>query len=80
MIEIKTTSHFLTPFLAGISYPLAHRLSRLVPHRYWRHPFGNLILFVATRKLVRGLCAELPREPNSAEQPSPGAGMFARAR
>ena len=49
-VELKTTSHFLTPFLAGLSFPLAHRLSRLIPHRAWRHPFGNLVLLVAVRK------------------------------
>jgi 2-polyprenyl-3-methyl-5-hydroxy-6-metoxy-1,4-benzoquinol methylase len=49
-VEFKTTSHFVTPFLAGLSFPLAHRLSRVVPHRLWRHPFGNLILLVAIRK------------------------------
>jgi 2-polyprenyl-3-methyl-5-hydroxy-6-metoxy-1,4-benzoquinol methylase len=48
-IVLKTTSHFLTPFLAGLSFPLAHRLSRLVPHRHWPHAFGNLILLVAVR-------------------------------
>jgi SAM-dependent methyltransferase len=49
-VELKTTSHFLTPFLAGLSFRLAYRLSRLVPHRRWHHPFGNLILLVASRK------------------------------
>lgn len=46
---LKTTSHFLTPFLAGISFELAHRLSRAVSHRHWHLPFGNLVLLVATR-------------------------------
>jgi 2-polyprenyl-3-methyl-5-hydroxy-6-metoxy-1,4-benzoquinol methylase len=49
-VELKTTTHFLTPFLAGLSFGLAHRLSRLVPHRHWPHPFGNLILLVAVRR------------------------------
>lgn len=49
-VKAKTTSHFVTPFLAGLSFPLAHGLSRLVPHRLWRHPFGNLVLLVAIRK------------------------------
>jgi SAM-dependent methyltransferase len=49
-VELKTTTHFMTPFLAGISFRLAHRLSRLVPHRLWRLPFGSLVLLVATRK------------------------------
>ncbi len=49
-VELKTTSHFLTPFLAGLSFKLAYRLSRLVPHRRWHHPFGNLVMLVASRK------------------------------
>lgn len=48
-LELKTTSHLLTPFAAGLSFRAAHALSRLVPHRYWRFPFGNLVLLVATR-------------------------------
>jgi 2-polyprenyl-3-methyl-5-hydroxy-6-metoxy-1,4-benzoquinol methylase len=61
MVELKTTSHFLTPFLAGLSFPLAHRLSRLIPHRHWRHPFGNLVLLVATRNAeVQKACGVEP--------------------
>jgi 2-polyprenyl-3-methyl-5-hydroxy-6-metoxy-1,4-benzoquinol methylase len=48
-VELKTTSHLLTPFLARLSFRAAHSLSRLVPHRYWRFPFGNLVLLVARR-------------------------------
>lgn len=46
----KTTTHFLAPLLAGLSYDLAYRLSRVVPHRLWRHPFGNLILAVLRKR------------------------------
>jgi 2-polyprenyl-3-methyl-5-hydroxy-6-metoxy-1,4-benzoquinol methylase len=48
-VELKTTSHLLTPFLARLSFHAAHKLSRLIPHRYWRFPFGNLVLLVARR-------------------------------
>lgn len=48
-VEYKTTSHFITPFLAGLSFRLARRLSRIVPHRRWRHPFGNLVLLSLRR-------------------------------
>jgi 2-polyprenyl-3-methyl-5-hydroxy-6-metoxy-1,4-benzoquinol methylase len=48
-IELKTTSHLVSPFLAGLSFPLAHWLSRVVPHRHWLFPFGNLVLLVAVR-------------------------------
>lgn len=47
---VKTTTHFLTPFLAAVSYDLARRLSRAVPHRAWHHPFGNLIFAVLERR------------------------------
>jgi 2-polyprenyl-3-methyl-5-hydroxy-6-metoxy-1,4-benzoquinol methylase len=49
-VDLKTTSHFITPFLAGLSYEAAHRLSRVVPHKKWRHPFGNLILMALVRR------------------------------
>jgi len=48
-LDLKTTTHFVTPFLAGLSYNLARTLSRLVPHTSWRMPFGNLVLMVLTR-------------------------------
>ena len=40
-VELKTTTHFLTPFLAGLSFRAARFLSRLVPHQRWRLPFGR---------------------------------------
>lgn len=48
-VDFKTTTHFVTPFLAGLSFDVARGLSRVVPHQKWRHPFGNLILMVVTR-------------------------------
>jgi 2-polyprenyl-3-methyl-5-hydroxy-6-metoxy-1,4-benzoquinol methylase len=49
-VELKTTTHLLTPFLAGVSFRAARRLSRLVPHQKWRFPFGNLVLLVVRRR------------------------------
>jgi 2-polyprenyl-3-methyl-5-hydroxy-6-metoxy-1,4-benzoquinol methylase len=49
-VELKTTTHFITPFLAALSFDYSQALSRLVPHGRWRLPFGNLILTVLTRK------------------------------
>jgi 2-polyprenyl-3-methyl-5-hydroxy-6-metoxy-1,4-benzoquinol methylase len=49
-VDLKTTTHFLTPFLAALSFPIAHRLSRLVPHASWHLPFGNLILAGLVRR------------------------------
>lgn len=51
-VEFKTTTHLLTPFLAALSFRLAHSLSRVVPHRSWRQPFGNLVLLVARRRAI----------------------------
>lgn len=49
-VDLKTTTHLVTPFLAAISYPVARMLSRAVPHAKWRSPVGNLVLLVLTRK------------------------------
>jgi 2-polyprenyl-3-methyl-5-hydroxy-6-metoxy-1,4-benzoquinol methylase len=49
-IEVKTTTHFATPFLAALSFRLAHWLSRRIPHRLWHLPFGSLILLVCRRR------------------------------
>lgn len=49
-LVLRTTTHLITPFLAGFSFDLAHRLSRLVPHAHWRFPFGNLVLAAFRRK------------------------------
>lgn len=48
-VDFKTTTHFVTPFLAGLSFDVARGLSRVVPHQKWTHPFGNLVLMVLTR-------------------------------
>lgn len=49
-LDLKTTSHFISPFLALCSEKLAMRASRTLSPRRWRFPFGNLILarFVRT--------------------------------
>ena len=49
-LDLKTTTHFVTPFLAGLTFELAHRLSRAVPHARWRLPFGNLVLAAFTKR------------------------------
>ncbi len=48
-VDLKRTTHALTPFLAASSFGLAHRLSRLGSRRSWGFPFGNLVLLVLTR-------------------------------
>ncbi len=49
-MDFKTTTHFITPFLAGFSLKGAQELSRVVPHNRWKFPFGNLVLGVFTRR------------------------------
>jgi hypothetical protein len=48
-LATRTTTHFLTPFLAALSFEHAHRMSRLVPHSWWRLPVGNLVLAMFTK-------------------------------
>jgi 2-polyprenyl-3-methyl-5-hydroxy-6-metoxy-1,4-benzoquinol methylase len=40
----KTTTHFISPFMAGISYPASRWLATKIPASGWRNPFGNIIL------------------------------------
>lgn len=49
-VELKTTTHFIAPFLAGLSYELARSLSRMTPPTRWHHPLGNLMLVVLRRR------------------------------
>lgn len=49
-VEMKTTTHFLTPFLAAASFEIARGISRALPHQSWKHPFGNLIVMVLKRR------------------------------
>lgn len=49
-LELKTTSHFLSPFLAAISPRLADTVARWAGPRAWRFPFGNLILVTLRRR------------------------------
>ena len=47
--SFKTTTHFLTPFLAPISYQQSQKISRLITPKNWSFPFGPLILAKLTR-------------------------------
>ena len=49
-LKLKTTTHFVTPFMAAVSYDLARGLSRALPHSKWRHPAGNLILTILEKR------------------------------
>jgi 2-polyprenyl-3-methyl-5-hydroxy-6-metoxy-1,4-benzoquinol methylase len=43
-LDFATTTHFVTPFFGALGVRLARDLSKVVEHRKWRNPFGNLIL------------------------------------
>lgn len=49
-VELKTTTHFLSPFLASFSYEIARGLARAIPHQSWTSPVGNLVLTVLKRR------------------------------
>jgi 2-polyprenyl-3-methyl-5-hydroxy-6-metoxy-1,4-benzoquinol methylase len=42
--EAKTTTHFLSPFIAPISYNYATKMATKIPSTHWKNPFGNIIL------------------------------------
>jgi len=42
--DYKTTTHFVTPYVALFSYKLAEKISSAVPHRKWTFPLGSLCL------------------------------------
>ena len=44
VLKEKTTTHFLTPFLATFSYDLAVRTATSIPSSVWKNPLGNIIL------------------------------------
>ena len=50
LTEFISTTHFVSPFIAGISYRLASYLSAAIAHGNWSFPFGNLILASFRRK------------------------------
>jgi 2-polyprenyl-3-methyl-5-hydroxy-6-metoxy-1,4-benzoquinol methylase len=47
---MRTTTHFVSPFLAAISLEGSMRVSRMVPHKVWKNPFGSLILLAFRKK------------------------------
>jgi 2-polyprenyl-3-methyl-5-hydroxy-6-metoxy-1,4-benzoquinol methylase len=49
-LVLRTTSHFLSPFLAAVSFDGAMKFSRLIPHRSWKNPFGCLLLLCFQKK------------------------------
>ena len=43
-LSLKTTSHFITPFIAAIEYDAAMALSAKVSPINWRNPFGCILI------------------------------------
>ncbi|MDP1822382.1 MAG: class I SAM-dependent methyltransferase [Archangium sp.] len=42
--EVKTTTHFVSPFLAVLGVDVATKVGSWVPHSRWGSPLGNLVL------------------------------------
>lgn len=49
-LELKTTTHLLSPFMASFSYEIARGFARAIPHRSWNLPIGNLLLAVFRKR------------------------------
>lgn len=49
-ISFLTTSHFLSPFIAGINYSLGKKISTSFHPKFWKHPFGCIIILKLVRK------------------------------
>jgi len=49
-VMFKTTTHFISPFLAQISPTLSARVSEWLRHETWRFPLGNLLLMSFRRR------------------------------
>jgi 2-polyprenyl-3-methyl-5-hydroxy-6-metoxy-1,4-benzoquinol methylase len=47
--DYKTTTHFLTPYIAIFSYKFAEKISAAIPHRKWTFPLGSLLLIELTK-------------------------------
>lgn len=47
--SLKTTSHFISPFLAIFSLKFAMKISEYFPQKKWHFPFGNLIILIIER-------------------------------
>jgi len=49
-LDYRTTTHFISPFLAAASFRFARGVARLYPHQSWHFPLGSLLLLVFTRQ------------------------------
>jgi len=48
-IDYKTTTHFISPYIAIFSYKFAEKISSAIPHRKWTFPLGSLLLIELTK-------------------------------
>lgn len=49
-LNFRTTTHFLSPFLAIFSSGISRSVSQFADHKRWRFPFGSLLLLSFTRR------------------------------
>jgi len=49
-LTLRTTTHFVSPFLAVFGLGFSNRVSHAVPHSLWTFPFGNLLLMVFQKR------------------------------
>ena len=47
--DLRTTTHFITPYIAIFSYSFAEKISSAVPHQKWTFPLGSLLLIEMTK-------------------------------
>ncbi len=43
-LQEKTSTHFLTPYLAMFGYNMSEKLATQIPSAHWKNPFGSIIL------------------------------------
>ncbi|MBF0312285.1 MAG: methyltransferase domain-containing protein [Oligoflexia bacterium] len=49
-LEMMTTSHLITPFIAKIHYPLAKKLATIIKARHWKIGIGPLLVVKLQRR------------------------------
>lgn len=49
-MTLRTTTHFISPFLAVFGVGFASRVSRALTHQAWKFPFGNLLLLAFEKR------------------------------
>ena len=50
-VKFKTTSHFISPYVAFFSYSLAALLAGMTKPQHWHFPFGSIIIVCLEKKM-----------------------------